>query len=229
MPGADLFTTPNSYEQQRRGLDSTRGYAALYAPWLRVSPDNNGPPISYRAAMCAASLRAAILCVACMDLANEIVNGSLGVERRISLIEQGQLNLQGINVMRVFQGGGRPIVWGARTTASDNNWQYVNIRRLFLFLGIDPGGHSLGGVRAEQPGAMGKTQAHDPRLSSSQLARGRVVRCQGRGRVLCAHRRGAQSIFGAAPGDCISRLACVPATRLSSSSCASASGRAARK
>ena len=26
------------------------------------------------------------------------------------------------------------MLWGARTTATDTNWQYVNIRRLFLFL-----------------------------------------------------------------------------------------------
>ena len=26
------------------------------------------------------------------------------------------------------------MVWGARTTATDKNWQYVNIRRLFLYL-----------------------------------------------------------------------------------------------
>ena len=49
-------------------------------------------------------------------------------------IEQGSLNLKGINVIRVFRRGGRPIVWGARTTSTDTNWQYVNIRRLFLFL-----------------------------------------------------------------------------------------------
>ena len=66
--------------------------------------------------------------------ANEIVNGALGVETRISLIEQGQLNLLGINIVQVFQDGGRPIVWGARTPATDTNWQYVNIRRLFLYL-----------------------------------------------------------------------------------------------
>jgi phage tail sheath protein FI len=66
--------------------------------------------------------------------ANAIVNDALGVERRISLIEQGQLNLQGINIVQVFQDGGRPVLWGARTTATDLNWEYVNIRRLFLFL-----------------------------------------------------------------------------------------------
>jgi hypothetical protein len=34
----------------------------------------------------------------------------------------------------VFKGGGRAVVWGARTTATNRNWQYVNIRRLFLYL-----------------------------------------------------------------------------------------------
>ena len=33
-PGVPLFGAV-SLEQQRRGLDSTRGYAALYAPWVR--------------------------------------------------------------------------------------------------------------------------------------------------------------------------------------------------
>ena len=66
--------------------------------------------------------------------ANEIVNGALGVQRTMSDVDQGQLNIQGINVIRQFQGGGRPTLWGARTTATDRNWQYVNVRRLFLFL-----------------------------------------------------------------------------------------------
>jgi phage tail sheath protein FI len=66
--------------------------------------------------------------------ANEIVNGALGVETTMSDIDQGQLNLLGINIIRVFQSGGRPVLWGARTTAADRNWQYVSTRRLFLFL-----------------------------------------------------------------------------------------------
>jgi hypothetical protein len=135
-PGADLFTTANSYEQQRRGLDSTRGYAALYGPWLRVAPDNNGPPILVPPSghVCGIFARSDSLRGVHKAPANEIVNGSLGVERRISLIEQGQLNLQGINIVQVFQDGGRPMLWGARTTATDMNWYQVNIRRLFLYL-----------------------------------------------------------------------------------------------
>jgi phage tail sheath protein FI len=125
-----------SIEKQRRGLDSTRGYAALYGPWLRVVPSNDGPPILVPPSghVCGIFARSDALRGVHKAPANEIVNGALGVERRISLIEQGQLNMLGINIVQVFQDGGRPVLWGARTTATDTNWQYVNIRRLFLFL-----------------------------------------------------------------------------------------------
>jgi phage tail sheath protein FI len=66
--------------------------------------------------------------------ANEIVRGAFGVQTTMSNEEQGLLNLRGINVIRVFQQGGAPVVWGARTTATDLNWLYVNVRRLFLYV-----------------------------------------------------------------------------------------------
>ena len=66
--------------------------------------------------------------------ANELVNGTVGVVQNMSDIDHGQLNLMGINIIRVQQIGGRPQLMGGRTTATDSNWQYVNIRRLFLFL-----------------------------------------------------------------------------------------------
>ncbi len=134
-PQVPLFGA-SSLEAQRRGLDSTRGYAALYAPWLRVVPSNDGPPILVPPSghVCGIFARSDALRGVHKAPANEIVNGALGVERRISLIEQGQLNMLGIDIVQVFQDGGRPVLWGARTTATDTNWQYVNIRRLFLFL-----------------------------------------------------------------------------------------------
>jgi phage tail sheath protein FI len=66
------------------------------------------------------------------------LHGTIGVERILGDTEQGLLNLApyGVNVIRVFRGG-QPTVWGARTNAvaaGNTNWQYVNIRRLFLFL-----------------------------------------------------------------------------------------------
>lgn len=133
--GQPLFGA-GSLEEQRRGLDSTRGYAGLYAPWLRVMPSNDGPAILVPPSghVCGIFARSDALRGVHKAPANEIVNGALGVATRISLIEQGQLNMMGINIVQVFQDGGRPMLWGARTTATDLNWQYVNIRRLFLYL-----------------------------------------------------------------------------------------------
>ena len=48
--------------------------------------------------------------------------------------DQGVVNLEGVNLIRILPGRGVPVVWGARTTAGDRNWQYINIRRLFIFL-----------------------------------------------------------------------------------------------
>jgi phage tail sheath protein FI len=66
-----------------------------------------------------------------------VLQGTLAVERVLGDVEQGLLNLSyGVNVIRSFKGG-PPTCWGARTTAvaaQNTNWQYVNIRRLFLFL-----------------------------------------------------------------------------------------------
>lgn len=135
VPNQALFGD-DSIEAQRLGLDSTRGYAALYYPWLRVRPAGAGAPILVPPSghMCGIMARSDNTRGVHKAPANEIVNGALGVERNMSDVDQGQLNLQGINVIRVFQTGGRPVLWGARTTATDLNWQYVNIRRLFLFV-----------------------------------------------------------------------------------------------
>jgi phage tail sheath protein FI len=67
--------------------------------------------------------------------ANTPIAGAIGVQTRIGDLDQGPLNLAGINVLRVFPGNSTPVVWGARTTWLDNvYWRYVPIRRLFLFL-----------------------------------------------------------------------------------------------
>jgi phage tail sheath protein FI len=138
LPRAELFRSPThpSVEEQRSGLDSTRGYAALYYPWLRVRPFGAGDPVLVPPSghVCGIFARSDNTRGVHKAPANELVNGAMGVERTMSDVDQGQLNLQGINVLRVFSSGGRVVVWGARTTATDRNWQYVNIRRLFLYL-----------------------------------------------------------------------------------------------
>jgi uncharacterized protein len=135
--GAPLFGT-DSVEVHRNSLDTARGFAALYYPWLRVAPAAGSDPILVPPSGHVAGIYARIdnsRGVHKAPAGNEaLVNGAIGVERTMSDIDQGQLNLLGINVLRVFKPGGRPVLWGARTTSVDTNWQYVNIRRLFLFL-----------------------------------------------------------------------------------------------
>jgi hypothetical protein len=136
--GAPIFGT-DSVEVHRGELDTARGFAALFYPWLRV-PTASGnelilvPPSGHIAGIYARTdnNRGVHKAPAGQEAT---INGALGVERTMSDIDQGQLNLPpSINAIRVFSTGGRPVLWGARTTATDLNWQYVNVRRLFLFI-----------------------------------------------------------------------------------------------
>ncbi len=63
--------------------------------------------------------------------ANELVNGALNVGYRLTRDEQGRLNSNGINGIRLFAREGIR-VWGARTLDSpDSEWRYLSVRRLF--------------------------------------------------------------------------------------------------
>jgi uncharacterized protein len=134
-PNLGLFG-PNSIEETRAGVDSARGYAALYYPWIRVAPAGTGPLVTVPPSGHICGLMAFVDNTKGVFKApaNEILAGAVGVQQTMSETDHGLLNLQGINIIRVFKDGGRPYVYGARTTATDMNWKYVNIRRLFLYL-----------------------------------------------------------------------------------------------
>jgi phage tail sheath protein FI len=115
---------------------SERGYAALYYPWLTALNPLTGalealPPSGHLAGIYARTDQQRGVHKA---PANTNIRGALGLEYKLTDEQQGPLNLLGINVLRVFPTESQPMVWGARTTATDRNWQYVNIRRLFLYL-----------------------------------------------------------------------------------------------
>ena len=135
--GAPIFGT-DSVEVQRNSLDTANGFASLYYPWLQVASEAGDDTIYVPPCGHVAGIFARIDSVRGVHKApagNEaLVNGALGVQTAMTEVDHGQLNLQGINVIRVFKAGGRPVLWGARTTSTNSNWQYVNIRRLFLFL-----------------------------------------------------------------------------------------------
>ncbi|MDQ1734869.1 MAG: uncharacterized protein QOH56_1120 [Pseudonocardiales bacterium] len=110
-------------------------FAALYYPWIKVeNPIGvNGnsevfiPPSGHVAGVWARTDESRGVWKA---PANDTIRGVLDIERGITQNEQGLLNPIGINCIRPF--GTRGIrIWGARTLASDSDWRYINVRRLF--------------------------------------------------------------------------------------------------
>jgi len=132
-------------------LASFNGFGALYYPWVLVPPAPPAPgspppavappnllvpPSGHIAGLYGRTDNSRGVFKAPAGLEAGL-QGTIGVETVLTDTQQGLLNMTyGVNVIRVFKGG-QPTVWGARTTAvvaGNTNWQYVNIRRLFLFL-----------------------------------------------------------------------------------------------
>jgi len=110
-------------------------FAALYYPWIKVeNPIGvNGdaevyiPPSGHIAGVWARTDESRGVWKA---PANDTIRGCLDVAYGVSQNEQSVLNPIGINCIRPF--GTRGIrIWGARTLASDSDWRYINVRRLF--------------------------------------------------------------------------------------------------
>jgi len=117
------------------------GYGAAYGPWLVVeNPMSTGPADKFVIAPPSGHVAGVI---AATDLkpgggvhkapANEQVLGVTELVTQISDREQAALNPKGLNIIRRRPMAGIRI-WGARTIASDPLWNYVNVRRLFLFV-----------------------------------------------------------------------------------------------
>jgi uncharacterized protein len=118
---------------QRAQLDST--HAALYYPWVRVvDPVTDQeivlPPSGFVAGIYA---RNDVEKGVHKAPANEVVRGALGFEFTLNKAQQDVLNPEGINCFRFFEGRGNRL-WGARTTSSDPEWKYVNLRRYFAYV-----------------------------------------------------------------------------------------------
>jgi hypothetical protein len=145
--GDDITAVANRIQP----LASFNGFGALYYPWVLVPPASSPPgspppavaapnlfvpPSGHIAGMFARTDNSRGVFKAPAGLEASLA-GTIGVESVLTDMEQGLLNMTyGVNVIRVLKGGA-PTVWGARTTAvvaGNTNWQYVNIRRLFLFL-----------------------------------------------------------------------------------------------
>ncbi len=110
-------------------------FASLYYPWIKIENPigTNGdaeifiPPSGHVAGVWARTDATRGVWKA---PANDTIRGVLDLEYGVTQNEQSLLNPIGINCIRPF--GTRGIrIWGARTLASDSDWRYINVRRLF--------------------------------------------------------------------------------------------------
>jgi phage tail sheath protein FI len=124
----------------RAEFDSS--HAALYYPWVKVLDPVTRVPIYLPPSGFVAGIYARndVNRAVFKAPANEVVNLALGFEVLLSKSQQEVLNPEGINAFRFFEGRGYRL-WGARTTSSDPEWKYVNLRRYFAYLerSIDKG------------------------------------------------------------------------------------------
>ncbi len=131
---------PGGAQDYKAHIDSK--YAALYYPWV-VAPNPNFDPNDPRedaelvlppsGFVCGIYARSDDARGVFKAPANEVINSALRFESLINTGQQELLNPLGVNCLRFFAGRGNR-VWGARTTSSDPEWKYVNIRRYFLYL-----------------------------------------------------------------------------------------------
>jgi Bacteriophage tail sheath protein len=112
-------------------------FAAYYYPWVSVRDLSTGeivlaPPSGHMAGLWARTDATRGVHKA---PANDTLRGVLGVARRVTPSEQGELNEAGVNVIRMFDTLGiRP--WGARTLARTDrpDMKYINVRRTFCMI-----------------------------------------------------------------------------------------------
>ena len=113
-------------------------YAALYYPWLKVSDPLrdrraltlNIPPSGHVAGQYA---RTDLEIGVHKAPANVLLEWIQDVTAIVGEAEHGVLNPIGINVIKPLSGRGIRI-FGARTVSSDQDWRYVNVRRLLMMI-----------------------------------------------------------------------------------------------
>ncbi|GAB4569815.1 MAG: hypothetical protein Kow0047_23160 [Anaerolineae bacterium] len=120
----------------QQALNSTFG--AIYWPWVRILDPSTNRPMAMPpsgaviGSYAATDIRRGVH-KAPAGMEDGFLNTVIGIEKVVTMGEHDLLNPQGVNVIRSLPNIGI-VIWGARTTSSDPEWRYVNVRRLFLFL-----------------------------------------------------------------------------------------------
>ena len=110
-------------------------YAAYYFPWLSITNAVTGVPVLVPPGGHIAGIyaRSDNNIGVQKDPANEVIGGITQLQLNINDQQQAILNPKGVNCLRYFKGQGN-LVWGGRTTTSDPDWKYINVRRIFIFV-----------------------------------------------------------------------------------------------
>ncbi|MEU6667872.1 phage tail sheath C-terminal domain-containing protein [Streptomyces sp. NPDC046727] len=125
----------------RKGLTAPNSYGALYFPWVKaLDPTGKAqdaillPPSGYISGLYARidSTRGVWKAPAGTEAS---LNGVVGLATELSDVEHGNLNLQGVDVIRRFPQAG-VVAFGARAISSDPQWRYVPVRRTAIMLRV---------------------------------------------------------------------------------------------
>ncbi len=137
---------PGSVAEHRQSVTADRGFAALYYPWLNVPDPTSVGPVSRTLLVPPSGAIAGVYARTDGERgvhkapANTDVRGVVGLERVLSDRQHGPLNLEGVDVLRIFPGTAQVVVWGARTTIGSGpeppitDFTYVNVRRLMTYI-----------------------------------------------------------------------------------------------
>jgi phage tail sheath protein FI len=123
--------------QAQRDLYDTK-YAALYYPRVVIAdPINPGGELAVAPSGHILGIYARVDNTRGVHKApaNEVIRGILNVETIVSRGVQEILNPRNINVLRDLRSMQRGFrVYGARCATSDSQWNYINVRRLFIMI-----------------------------------------------------------------------------------------------
>ena len=133
-PALLQLITMQTWPSQQGLINQSSSFAALYYPWLMItdplSPTGalrSLPPSGFVAGAYASTDRSVGVWKAPANVA--LRPTVVDVAQDMTDLQQGPLNDARVNAIRAFPGRGIRI-WGARTLAADNSWEFVNIRRL---------------------------------------------------------------------------------------------------
>jgi phage tail sheath protein FI len=123
-------------------INASASNSAFYFPWVQAPDPMAGfrpayfPPCGFVAGIYAATdaTRGVWKAPAGIDAS---LTGALGLQYTLNDLQNGSLNVLGVNCLRQFPNFGN-VCWGARTIAGSDalgsQWKYIPIRRLALFL-----------------------------------------------------------------------------------------------